>query len=168
MLSAGCEKEKIQNSCYTFLWSWSVQAWLGRMNESFFKARSNRGETLLSLHQETNPGAASFSMDGRLNLRRGQHITKMIFGDMDTLCSITVSSTWKYRTFESRSSSFWVHRCTIHCHWYSFRLCQIRKFLVSSLGSEMSSSVYGLNCLTSKEPHAISLATHRFSWNHTR
>lgn len=71
----------------------------------FFKARSNGGETLLLLHQETNPGAASFGIEGRLNLRiQGQYMIKMIFEDMDTLCSITDSSTWKYRTFESRSS----------------------------------------------------------------
>lgn len=127
-------------------------------DEVFSKARNNRGKTLLLLHQQINPGV-SFSLDGRLTLRiQGHRLdTDDIRGHGHFLCFITVKAEWqdiwkyKFQTvFESTKS-------VIHCQCYSFRLCQIRNFLVSSLGTDMSSREYGLNCLTSKEQYVSSV-----------
>lgn len=61
-------------------------------DEVFSKARNNRGETLLLLHQETNPGAVSFSMDGRLTLRiQGRCSMRMILEDMDSFSASLLS-----------------------------------------------------------------------------
>lgn len=77
---------------------------LGEWTSLFFKARSNGGKTLLLLHQETNPGATSFSIEGRLNLRiQGQHIIKMIRGYGHSLlhyCQLNMEV----------PNSFWVHK----------------------------------------------------------
>lgn len=116
----------------------------------FSKARNNRAKTLLLLHQETNPGAVSLRMNGRLSPRtHGQFSAR------------------HYRMWTLQSSkgllkaqlpnTFWVKKSLFPCQWGIFRLCQIRNFLVSSFRTEISCRAFGLNGLRSKEQYVISV-----------
>lgn len=170
MFPAVGEREKIQHSCYTFLWSRSAQAWRTIMNNSFLKLKRKWGKTLLLLHQERNPGAVYFNMDGRLTLEDTRSILNTDdireFGHF--LCFITVKTTVKYSTSTSSKQFLSPQKCLIYCKWSSFRLCQIRNFLISSFGTDMSGRVCGLKWAIQD----LSCAAHCFSlWassNNTR
>ena len=75
-----------------------------------------------------------------------------------------VKHIWKYKL----QTLFECQTKRIQCQWGSFRLCQIRNFLVSRFRTKVSCGLYGLNCLRSKEQMCdLCCTAHRFSLNHT-
>lgn len=126
--------------------------------QDFSKARNNRAKDSL-VAASRHKSWSGFEMNGRPSLgTQGQYSalhyrtwTLSLLHYCDDYNA--VKHIWKYKLetlFERETKR-------IQCQWGSFRLCQIRNFLVSSFRTKVSRGVYGLNRLRSKAQCAISV-----------